>query len=262
VKYVDIAWISLAVDARGEAALAYIPRRPSDAPECMIVADHTEHADAWTGTALRAAIEYHGRFRQKRVVLGLPRQGRAATVLAGLLDNDLPHHFCLSNDSTSVGAPPRNVILPSTVLWSPEEGDDAGDAVSDLGKAYARRPVRYISGAVSMLAELTFQRESPIGTICTVMHDRDENSLQLVMTDLGVSERSAPRDGEELTALATEEGVTEAVDWLVSQAGKLQLDIDIVLAAGAGRLRASEAGSTPSDSTDVEGFTAAVIVGL
>jgi hypothetical protein len=259
---VDIAWISLTVDARGEAALAYIPRRPSNAPECMIVADRTEHVDAWTGTALRSTIEYHGRLRQKRVVLGLPQQRRPARVLAALLDNDLPRHFCLANDSYDLVTPPRNVILPSTVLWSPTEGDDAGDAVFELGSAYPRRPIRYVSGAVSMLAELTFGRDSPIGTICTVMHERDGDSLQLVLTDLGINENSAPRDGDELTELAADGGQDEAVDWLVIQAEKLGLEVEITVAAGAGRIHASAAGMNATTGSHVEGFTAAVVIQL
>jgi len=258
----DIAWISLTADARGEAALAYIPPRPSSAPECMIAAERTEHVDAWTGATVRSAIEYHGRLRQKRVVLGLPRLRRAATLLAGLLDNDLPRHFCLANDSEDVGTPPRNVILPSTVLWSPTEGDDAGDAVFDLASAYPRRPVRYVSGAVSMLAELTFERQSPIGTICAVMHERDLNSLQLVLTDLGLGEHAAPRGGEELAVLAAQGGLDEAVEWLVRQADKLQLEAEVVVAAGAGRIYASAAGTKITTGSHREGFTAAVVVQL
>lgn len=258
----DIAWISLTADARGEAALAYVPRRPSTAPECMIVADHTEHVDAWTGATLRTAIEYHGRLRQKRVVLGLPRQRRAAILLAGLLDNDLPRHFCLANDSHDFGTPPRNVILPSTVLWTPTEGDDAGDAVSDLAAGYPRRPVRYVAGAVSMLAELTFERRSPIGTICTVMHEREQNCLQLVLTDLGLGEGAAPADGEELAALALQGGLTEAVEWLVGQAEKLELNVEVVVAAGAGRMYTGNARTTTLTASDIEGLTTAVVVSL
>jgi hypothetical protein len=259
---VDIAWISLTVDARGEAALAYIPQRPSSAIECMIVADGAEHVDAWTGSTLRSAIEYHGRLRQKRVILGLPRQRRSATVLAAMLDNDLPRHFCLTDDSDDLVTPPRNVVLPSTVLRTPTEGDDAGDAVSDLGSAYPRRPIRYLSGAISMLAELTFERPSPIGTICTVMHEREENRLQLVVTDLGLTEAAEPRNGKELAELAADGGEKERVEWLLVQAEKLGLDVDLTVAAGAGRIRAGAAGMKNETSTHVEGFTTALEVQL
>lgn len=260
---VDIAWISLGADACGEPALAYIPRRPSTAVECMIVAAHTERADAWTGTSLRTAIEYHGRLRQRRVVLGLPRQRRAATLLAGLLDNDLPRHFCLTNDSGPVGLPPRNVILPSTVVWNVDEGDNAGDAVLDFGEGYPRRPVRYIAGATSMLAEQTFQRQSPIGTICTVVHERDDNTLQLVMTDLGLSERAAPASGQELEALVQRSEMYDTVGWLATQAERLELEVDITVAAGAGRLRTTEMGPIGATTeAAVAGFTTAVVVGL
>lgn len=261
----ETQWISLAGDVRGEAALVYIPRRPSNAPEFMIRADAVTHVDAWTGSALRTVVEYQGRVRQRRVVLSPPSAANVARLLAGLLDNDLPGHFCLSNDAAAVGSRPRTVILPSTVTTSLSAADEVGDAIPALGSHYPRRRVNFLAGAAVSLAENAIQHaaDSQIGAVVTLAHDREEDGLQLVVTDLGGSITHAADPHLVLEAAVQESMANDgSLAGLTLQAERLGLDVTLTLAAGSGRLYWRAGSWTLAEAQHVEGFTAAVTVHL
>lgn len=261
----ETQWISLAGDVRGETALVHVPRRPSNAPEVMILADGVTHVDAWTGTALRTVIEYHGRVRQRRVVLSPPSSASVARLLAGLLDNDLPAHFCLTNDAAAVGSRPRNIILPSTVVRTFHEVDDVGDGIPDLGSGYPGRPVRFLAGATVVLAENSVQHapDSPIGAVVTLAHEREENELQLVVSDLGGTVTDAEDAGRALEqAVRKSTSDDGSLAGLTLQAARLDIDVTLTLAAGSGRFYWRAGTWTQADAQHVEGFTAAITVHL
>jgi anti-sigma regulatory factor (Ser/Thr protein kinase) len=261
----ETQWISLAGDVRGETALVHIPRRPSNADEVMILADGVTQVDAWTGTALRTVIEYHGRVRQRRVVFSPPGNATVARLLAGLLDNDLPGNFCVSNDAAAVGSPPRSVILPATVIKTFQAADEVGDVIPELGSHYARQIVRFLAGAAVVLAENAVQHagDSPIGAVATLAHERDEDELQLVVADLGGSITRSPD-----VHLVLQEAVQDSLAndgsfiGLTRQAERFGLDVTLTLAAGSGRLYWRAGTWTPAEAQHVEGFTAAVTVHL
>lgn len=257
-------WISLAGDVRGEAALVHIPRRPSSAGEVMILADGVTRVDAWTGTALRTVIEYHGRIRQRRVVFSPPSNATVARLFAGLLDNDLPGHFCLSNDAAAVGSPPSSVILPSTVITNFYGADDIGDAIPGLGSQYARRPMNFLAGAAVAFAENAVQHgESLIGAVVTIAYEREEDELQLVVADLGASVTHSTDVHRALEKAVQDSAANDgSLSGLTLQAERLELDVTLTLAAGSGRLYWRAGTWTPAEEQHVEGFTAAVTVHL
>lgn len=257
-------------DLRGEAALAaLLPQTGRDASEVLVVAKGLEKVDAFTACALRALIEYYARRRATRVTLSPPDGTETYRTLWHLLGEDLPRHFCFSNDaSPPAERAPRTVLLPATVIDSFSDCDRIADLVPRLCEAMPTRPVRLVAGAFAELVGngLFHADDSPIGVVASIFHEPDEHALQLVVTDLGGSVAREPDAAVALSScIAKSEqtygGLAGLADQIGRFGGKLaDIEARISIASGNGRLEWSNAESewTTARAQHVEGFTASV----
>jgi hypothetical protein len=264
----DPALYSTPRDLRGEAALTtLLPQAGTDASEVLVVAQHLEKVDAFTACALRALIEYHARRRATRVTLNPPDDSETYRALWHLLGEDLPKHFCLSNDASPPGkSAPRTVLLPATVIGSFPVADGIAGLVPRLCSAMPSRPARLIAGAFAELVDngLFHGDDSPINVVAAIFHERDEHALQLVVTDLGAR---IARESDAAAALSDCLAMSEKADGglvsLVNQIGRFDdVDAGVSIASGNGRLQWANGEWTTEQAQHVDGFTASMSVRL
>ena len=255
-------------DLRGEAALTtLLPPTGSIASEVLVVAKHLEKVDAFTACALRALIEYQARFRATRVTLNPPDDSETYRTLWHLLGDDLPKHFCFSNDASPPGkSAPRTVLLPATVIGSFPVADSIAGLVPRLCSSMPSRPARLIAGAFAELVDnaLFHGDDSPIGAVAVIFHERGEHELQLVVTDLG---SRIARVSDAAGVLSACRAKSELADGgLVSVVNQIErfddIDARVSIASGSGRLQWDGGEWVAEPAQYVDGFTASVSVRL
>jgi hypothetical protein len=247
--------VSLQADLRGKPALTLLPQPGEPGDEIMLFAGGLKQADAWTGSAVRALVELHGRARSKRVVLGPPSDRKACNMLLSLIGaqapEELPAHFCLANDAKVEGVKvPSTVILPAQRITHYTIADMFADVLP-------RRLESFPAAAARMV-------EKAVGAIATVAHEREAHVLQAVVTDLSAEITRAKDAAERLGAMAAESAEDEHGWWgLIDEAERRELEARLTVAAGTGRLE-WQAGTEPTVAVEqvVGGFTAALEVAL
>lgn len=229
---------TLPSDLRGEGALPILPVPAPPPSEVMLFGDSVRHVDAWGASALRVKVEYLARYQQRRVTLSLPSERVVRELLHALIRHDCPRHLVLPTDSGSESAPaPQNVLVGARRVPSLEHADAIVEDLSDRANGRLNPAIRFAAKWLPELAlnALTHGKDSPVPPIACVLHEREEDELQLVVVDLGLRvARSDEADTVlESRVLASPEG---ALSTLVGSASHRGLDVTLTLAAGTGRL--------------------------
>jgi hypothetical protein len=262
----DPLFLSAFTDLRGAAALQLIPAPEATASEVVLLTENVERVDAFTGCALRSVAEHFARRKATRVILAAPTNEEVYRTLWHLLGDELPKHFCVSNDAAppTKGAP-RTIILPATLVRSVSEGEMIANVIPRLGAALPAREVRFIAGAFGELVynALVHSDDSQNPTVTAIFHERGEHTLQLVVLDLGARIARAPDAAEVLSqCMLASEASDGALAGLAEQIERRNLDARIEIAAGNGRISWDDSGWAASPAQHVNGFSASVSVRL
>lgn len=251
--------ISIPSDARGFTALECLqdPRRWDEAPgELLLQAKGLQHADAYTGAALRATLESHHR-RGGVTCLWSPGDGAIRNRLASLL-GPLPNWVKRPGDE---GTPTldRTVLCPAVPLATPASIQLAAEGVRAAGFAHRlKRGVAHTLGqAVLALAEnaMVHAEDSPCDAIlCAAM---EGGQAQVVVVDQGQAVAAA-RDPAEIVR----EGLAKPVGGLAYLRGlaEEQYELDVSVSLAAGTARGYRPGRTYAEQAFVPGFCAGFTV--
>ena len=258
--------VSVAGDIRNEAALEFLPALGRTENELMVACDGVTHADAWSGAALRTLIEYAASWLGMPVTLALPKTAAVRSLLATLV-GDLPNGSRLPEGATWP-ASSRSVLLPGVRIrnsWQAEQYANAFATVAE--RNYARSEVTFLAAGLGTLLDNVFQHasSSPVGAIACVAHEREENELQLVVSDLAesISREQAAGDALEAAWVASQaghRGVPRGLAGIAGMAERRGLDTSIALHSGTGRLHWRAGKALKSTGSYVPGFTAVVTV--
>jgi hypothetical protein len=247
----------------GEEALSLYPRRGRAPHEVMLFGDGLQVIDAWGAVALRQKIEYHARYQQQRVTLSPPANNSAWQLLFWLLETSHPKHLVLPNEAADLpAARPRNILLSAQPIASP---DVAFERVADIRDRAGGELGPAIRFAVAQLPELilnavTFAESAPTKPVACMLHDRNEDEIQLVVGDLGdaIARNASTERVLEEVVLGRDEG--NLLD-MAGLAEARELDVSLTLASGTGRLYWRAGRWTPvGEQIDVPGFVVAITV--
>jgi hypothetical protein len=252
-------------------ALALLPPEGGRWDDAILFAGGLRHCDAWTGTALRSAVEYQARHCSRPIGLGPPTDGNACRELLALIGahhpDDLPRHFCLSDDAELPDiSVPRTVLLPAQRIDHYTDADRFTDILPTLLHAFPQGSARLIASAFGELTDNSLQwgAASPIGTVATVAHEREAHALQVVVCDLAPGLPQAEASVEWLGGLGKRSaGDLSAWAGLIRTAERRELDAELAVAVGSARL-SWRAGGEPqvTAASQVAGFTAALELAL
>lgn len=253
--------ISLPQELCGENALKILPESGGPRGEVMIFGDGVAQIDAWGGTALRTAIEYHGRYLQRRVTLSLPSDHEACALLHGLVRHDHPGHLVLPNDSNHQDKPvPRNVLLQAQPIAAIDQAEGVAEVLFDEAEGRLRDAARFVAKSLPELVvnSLVHGKRRPIPPVACAIHDREEDEVQLVVTDLG--RHHPPYNGIRLRdAVLSGEGI-HGLNSLVEQAERRSIDVSLSLVAGSGRLAWRSGNWQSAEDEPMSGFSAAITI--
>jgi hypothetical protein len=259
--------LSISGDIRSEAALIHLPapqRRPA---EVMLSARNVTAVDAWSATSVRSLIDYFARYQQVNVVFEPPDDRAVWHLLCGALGT-LPAHFILRepDGKKQPKSRPRNVILPARRIDTAAGAQEVGAGLAGpLMSNYRRSAANWIGGMAGALLDnaIRHPRDSPTAAIVSAMHERAENELQLVVSDLDTTVSRDPDAGAALEAMR-DRSIENwgGLDTMVNLSVRRGLDISLTIAAGTGRLYWRGGRWTTAKATPVAGFTAAATVHL
>jgi len=256
---------------RRQNALAFLPPQGGRWDDAIILAESLLKCDAWTGTAMRCAVEYQARHCSRPIALGPPKNEQVCCELLALIGalapGDLPSHFCLVNDAKLPEiAMPSTVILPAQRLAHYTQAEQLADILPRRLEEFPTAAALTIATAFGELTANSLENAttSPVGTIATVAHERHEHGLQVVVSDLATD---VPQDDASAEWLAGQvaESTADLRGWaaLIAEAERRKQDVVLSVAAGAARL-SWRAGCDPEvhAGSQVSGFTAAIEVAL
>lgn len=259
------ALISISGDQRGESALVHLPNPNAEREEVLIEAQGLTHVDAFTAAALRGAVEYYGRRCQKTVTFGPPANTTVWRLLSSLMGTDLSHHFCLARGA----APPtqaRAAVLPTQRIDSLDVTDLIANGLPELiGDNYGRRNARLLASAFGTLVEnsLMHASTSPIGTLATINFEKDANTLQLVVADLGPGLGGAKdAEGALINLVEQSQKSGGGLTGLVEDSQRKEIDMELRIASAGGRLEWRDGTPEISGAQFLHGFTSAAIIQL
>lgn len=251
--------ISIPFDARGLSALQSLqdPKLWDDTPgELLLQANGLKHADAYTGAALRAALEsHHG--RGGATCLWSPTTGSIQNRLASLM-GPLPNWVRRPDDE---GTPTldRTVLSPAIPLSTPGEIELAAEGVRAAGfsQRLKRGVAHTLAQAVLALAEnvLVHAEGSPCEAVLCVAIENGDAQVVVVDQAQVVATASDPADVLR-KGLARPVGGLAYLRALAEE--RYQLQVSVSLAAGTAR--GYRPGRTYSGQTFVPGFCAALTV--
>ena len=262
---------SLTGDRRGESVLALVA--PSgERDEVLIAAEGLTGVDAYTGVALRRGLEFYARYRQQPVTFCPPNDSAVWDLLSNLMGHDLPVHFTLSADALPAATHTRSAVLPARRYTSVAAVRDYADLMpAVVGENYGMRHAIFLAKAFSVFTEnaLEHASDSPIGAVAAIGYDRESDALQLVVTDLGVGLTAESDPYEAMLKIAERSqgtigrpGTLGGLAGLVREAQRKEIDLELRIASGAGRLSWRERLPDVSEAQTVSGFTAAAILHL
>jgi hypothetical protein len=264
-------FLTIGPDMRRQHALALLPPAGGRWQDATIFAEPMLQCDAWTGTALRAAVEYQARHCSRPISISLPTDEKACRELLSLIGahnpEDLPRHFCRSDNAQLPDVKlPTTVVLPAQRLRHFSDADRLTELLPRRLANFAPRPARLIASAFAELTENSLENAatSPVATIATIAHEREHHALQVVVTDLLDSGPQDDAAADWLHDIATASaGALSAWAGLIRMAEQAELDAELHLAAGPGRLRWQTGGEPEAAlGSQIAGFTAAFEVAL
>jgi hypothetical protein len=251
---------TLGIDERGENALALLPKPSVRGTPVLYYARNLQVSDAWTGTTLRASIEYHCVNLGNPVTLDAPDSDRAFAQLCDLL-GPLPQNF---HPTRSVPGGRRGLaLLPALRVESERDLDAAATTVHYRASGYGEPVARTAAAALAVFVDnaLTHASTSPIGVVTTIAYDPDANSVCVVSSNLG-PDLVEPQEAETfllgIKARATASHSNLA--HLVEASARRGLSVTLTLAAGPGRLRWTTSGVSSMTTSSVPGFTQALTI--
>lgn len=253
--------LSLPIDFRFEPALNLLPERGSPPSEVMILGDSVRAIDAWGGVAVRAAIEYYAGRHQRRVTLSPPLDTEAWRLLSSLIRDEPPAHLTLSFDAADLPKVARSVLLPAVPFRTVVEAEQAAGVLVGRASGRTRRAVRFAASALPELVDnsLRWTSSTPVLPIASIIHERNEDEIQLVVVDLGEAVGRTANPAASLAsavAAAPNGGLTSLGEVAVARG----IDASITLAAGVGRLYWRRNTWIRARGDPVRGFVAAVTV--
>ena len=251
---------TLAVDERGESALALLPAPAGPAEPVYIYGTQLQASDAWTGTAFRASIEYHCVNLGNSMTLDPPAEDRAFARLCDLL-GPLPENFHLTRDASGAGR--GLALLPALRVEDAGDLDAAAATIHYRAGGYGSAVARTVAAAVSVFIDnaLTHAGTSPIGVVTTVAFDPAANSVQVVSTDLG-PDLVDPEDAEQYLLGVRQHATAIHSNFahLVQASSRRGISATLTLASGPGRLRWSADGVSSTTTFAAPGFTQALTI--
>jgi len=253
--------ISLPQELCGEDALKILPETGGPRGEVIIFGEGVARIDAWGGAALRTAIEYHGRYLQRRVTLSLPHDQGACALLHGLVRHDHPRHLVLPNDSNSQGKPvPRNVLLQAQPIATADDAERVAEMLFNETDGRLREAARFAAKSLPELIvnSLIHGKRRPIPPVACAIHDREEDEVQLVVTDLG--RPRPPYDSARLSDAVLSSPGIHGLSSMVEQAERRSLDLSLSLVAGSGRLAWRSGNWHAAEDEPLSGFSAAIAI--
>jgi hypothetical protein len=230
----------------------------------MIMCDGVTDADAWSGTALRALVEYTATRLLMPVTFVPPNDPSVWALLASLIGG-LPNRAVLPVGGTWPD-PVASVILPAGRVTDLGTAESLAGVLPTFGAAYPRREINFLAGALGELLNnaLRHGAKSPIDVIATVAHERENNELQLVVADLseavsfhGDAERIL---SENWAASQSRPNRSGGLASIASKADRLDLDVSLAFCSGTGRFFWRGGNVVTASEQYIPGFTAAVTV--
>jgi hypothetical protein len=242
----------------GEDAVIRIPARGPRPEEACIHAKDLRDIDAYGGAALRAWIEYYARYHKQFVTVSECASAPAWALFHGLQARDPPAHLKLTDDATTPpGTPPRSILLPAVRVETMSEADALSDLLHQMAGGQIARQVRFLAGVLPelVLNALTHASGSPISPVACALHHRPSDRIQLVVADMGeVLARSGNAGTELLNILQNEP--ESALNTLAERAEEAELEPEILLATGPGRVEWAAGEWIDRNGSQVHGFVA------
>jgi hypothetical protein len=258
---------SISGDVRGERALRYLPPPSSPGDQVLVACDNISAADAYSGVAIRSLLEYAAARLLMPVTLSLPQDDAVRTILCDLVGG-LPNGVRIARGASAPTGSSARVILPAARVRDVGFAELVTNHLPDTPRTAGatRRELNFLSASLGeLLSNALLHSRSPIDAIASVAHEPEEDELQLVVTDLGMTIARASDAAQALdSAWKTSEGRSRFPGGLASigvRAERLNLDVSVSLYAGNGRLF-QRAGTThlASEEPFIPGFTAAVVL--
>jgi hypothetical protein len=256
---------TLRADERGESALQLLPAPAAPDQFVLVHGKNLRESDAFTGTALKTAVQYHCACLHNTFGLEPPEgpgSEQALEMLADLM-GQMPKGFYLTDGAALTGTTRGNALLPALSVEDPVDAANAADVVALRTRAYGMPVARTVGAAVAIFADnaMTHAPESPVGVVTTVAFSPSVDSVQVVSSDLGRPVED-PADGEQfLRDLHQAAAASHSnLGHLLEAAERRGVTCTLTLAAGAGRLSWTSSGVASDTSFEIPGFTAALTV--
>lgn len=261
----DFRVTSFAGDVRGELALSHMPVRGQPPCEWLIHANDLRNIDAWGSVALRTSIEFYARYQSRQVTVSPPSDLQVWHLLYHLLCEDSPTHARLSEDSDAPPGPaPSTIILPSQRVRSLERADQITSGLMGVPPGPLAKSIRYLASQIPELVDNSLRHGvgSPVAPVVCLYFDREEEQVQLVLSDLGTKYEKAENADENLLSDVTARGDDGALFAAVDLAASRDIDASLTLASGNGRVYWRKGKWTTAQDIAVNGFVSAITVQL
>jgi hypothetical protein len=251
---------------RGDEIMSALVPLTAAAPGSELNLSAAEGFDAWAAVAIYADALDTEMHMFTPVVICMPGDPEACQVLCAYF-REIPNRVELVPGPVP-GPHPEEVLLPVWRFHHPRGGRVIAEASpSVLADVCSANETKFLAGVLGALAEnaSTHGQDSRIGSMLAASFDRQSLKVQIVVHDRGSAVELSELDEDDVLASfweASADGAPGGLAAIPIQADLWEVDAELTLQAGHGRLTWTPQGMETAWAEHSPGFTAAVTLRL